>query len=77
MIVAVRRTDDRRAAAVEFAQGMIDDVDALLDSPFLLLGTDDERTAQIARLRDEMGVTYVTTFEPGAEALAAAAAPLR
>ena len=32
---------------------------------------------QIARLRDEMGVTYVTTFEPGAEALAAAAAPLR
>ena len=77
LVQAVRRTDDRRAAAVEFAQGMIDDVGSLLDSPFLLLGTDDERTAQIARLRDEMGVTYVTTFEPGAEALAAAAAPLR
>jgi probable F420-dependent oxidoreductase len=77
LVQGVRRTDDRRAAAVEFAQGMIEDVGALLDSPFLLLGTDDERTAQVARLRDEMGVTYVTTFEPGAEALAAAVAPLR
>jgi probable F420-dependent oxidoreductase len=77
LVQAVRRTDDPRATAVEFAKGMIDDVGALLDSPFLLLGTDDERTAQLARLRDEMGVTYVTTFEPDAEALAAAAAPLR
>ena len=77
LVQAVRRSDDRRQAAVEFAQGMIDDVGALLDSPFLLLGTDDERAAQVARLRDEMGVTYVTTFEPGAEALAAAVAPLR
>jgi probable F420-dependent oxidoreductase len=77
LVQAVRRSDDRRAMAVEFAQGMIEDVGALLDSPFLLLGTDDERTAQVARLRDEMGVTYVTTFEPGAEALAAAVAPLR
>jgi len=77
LVQAVRRSDDRRAAAVEFAQGMIDDVGALLDSPFLLLGTDDERTAQVARLSDEMGVTYVTTFEPGAKALATATAPLR
>jgi hypothetical protein len=49
----------------------------LLDSPFLLLGTDDELTAQVGRLRDELGVTYLTTFEPSAEALAAAVAPLR
>ncbi len=77
LVQAVRRTDDRRAGAVEFAQGMIEDVEALLDSPFLLLGTDDERTAQVARLRDELGVTYVTTFETGAEALATAVAPLR
>jgi hypothetical protein len=76
-VQAVRRSDDRRQAAVDFSQGMIDDVDVLLDSPFLLLGTDDELTAQVARLRDEVGVTYVTTFEPGAEALAAAVAPLR
>lgn len=77
LVQAVVRSDDRRAAAVEFAQGVIDDVGVLLDSPFLLLGTDTERTAQVARLRDEMGVSYVTTFEPGAEALAAAVAPLR
>ena len=77
LVQAVRQCDDRRQAAVDFAQGMIEDVGSLLDSPFLLLGTDDERTAQVARLRDEMGVTYVTTFEPGAEELAAAVAPLR
>lgn len=76
LVQAARRTDDRRAAVAEFAGGQMD-VEPLLDSPFVLLGTDDERTAQLARLRDEMGVTYVTTFEPGAEALAAAAAPLR
>ena len=64
-------------AAVELAQGMIEDVEALLNSPFLLFGTTDERTDQVARLRDVLGVTYVTTFEPGAEALAAAVAPLR
>lgn len=76
LVQTVRRTDDRRAAAEEFARGQVA-VEPLLDSPFVLLGTDDERTAQLARLREEMGVTYVTTFEPGAEALAAAAAPLR
>jgi probable F420-dependent oxidoreductase len=76
LVQAARRTDDRRAAAAEFAAGQVE-VEPLLDSPFVLLGSDDERTAQLARLRDEVGVTYVTTFEPGAEALATAAAPLR
>lgn len=76
LVQVARRTDDRRAAVEEFAQGKVA-VEPLLDSPFVLLGTDDERTAQLARLRDELGVTYVTTFEPGAEALATAAAPLR
>ena len=77
LVQAARRTDDRHRAAVDFAQGMIDDVDALLDSPFLLFGTDDELTDQVRRLRDEVGVTYLTVFEPSAEALAAAVAPLR
>ena len=77
LVQAASRTDDRHRAAVDFAQGMIDDVDALLDSPFLLFGTDDELTDQVRRLRDEVGVTYLTVFEPSAEALAAAVAPLR
>ena len=76
LVQAVRRTDDRRAAVAEFAAGQME-VEPLLDSPFVLVGSDDERTAQLARLREELGVTYVTTFEAGAEALATAAAPLR
>lgn len=77
LVQAVRVTDDRRQAATDFAQGIIDDVGPLLDSPFVLLGTPDELAGQLRRLRDEMGVSYVTTFEHSAEALAAAAAPLR
>lgn len=70
-------TADRRQAAVDFAQGRLDDVGPLLDSPFLLLGTEAELADQLRRLRDEVGVTYVTTFEQSSEALALAAAPLR
>ena len=40
LVQAVRRCRRPPAAAVDFAQGMIEDVEALLDSPFLLLGTD-------------------------------------
>ncbi len=76
LVQAVRLADDRRQAAADFAHGTVDDLGPLLDSPFLLLGTRDELTAQLARLRDEMGVTYVTTFEHSSEALAAGAAGL-
>jgi probable F420-dependent oxidoreductase len=77
LVQAVRATDDRPQAAADFGQGVIDDLASLLDSPFVLFGTGDELTAQLARLRDEMGVTYVTTFEHSSDALAASAAPLR
>jgi probable F420-dependent oxidoreductase len=77
LLQAVRITEDRRQSAIDFAQGVVDDVGPLLDSPFVLLGTPDELTGQLARLRDELGVTYMTTFEHSAEALASAAAPLR
>ncbi|HET9608004.1 MAG TPA: TIGR03621 family F420-dependent LLM class oxidoreductase [Acidimicrobiales bacterium] len=77
LVQAVVVTGDRRRAAVDFSQGLIDDVGPLLDSPFLLLGTEAELTGQLRRLRDEAGVTYVTTFERSSEPLALAAAPLR
>jgi probable F420-dependent oxidoreductase len=77
LVQACRIADDRRAAVTEFAQGLVDDVGPLLDSPFLMFGTEAEVSAQLLRLRDEMGVTYTTTFEHSAEALALAAAPLR
>jgi probable F420-dependent oxidoreductase len=77
LVQACRIADDREQAVTEFAQGLIDDVHPLLDSPFLMFGTEAEVSAQLLRLRDEMGVTYTTTFEHSAEALALAAAPLR
>jgi probable F420-dependent oxidoreductase len=70
-------TADRRRAATEFAAGVVDDVSVLLDSPFLLFGSEGEIADQLIRLRDDMGVTYVTTFEHSSGALAAGAAGLR
>jgi probable F420-dependent oxidoreductase len=67
-------TDDRRAAAEAFARGLDVDLDILLDSPFALFGPATDIADQLARLRSEHGVTYVTTFEHSAEALAAAVA---
>jgi hypothetical protein len=70
-------TADRRRAATEFTAGVVDDVSVLLDSPFLLFGSESEIADQLIRLRDDMGVTYVTTFEHSSDALAAGAAGLR
>ncbi|HEX6420400.1 MAG TPA: TIGR03621 family F420-dependent LLM class oxidoreductase [Acidimicrobiales bacterium] len=76
LVQGVAVTGDRERTAVDFARGMIDDVAPLLDSPFLLLGTEAELAEQVRRLCDA-GVTYVTTFEHASEALAVAAAPVR
>jgi hypothetical protein len=77
LVQKVALTGDRRQAATDFAAGVVDDVSTLLDSPFVLLGSEREIADQLIRLRDDMGVAYVTTFEHSSEALAAAAAGLR
>jgi probable F420-dependent oxidoreductase len=74
LVQKVDVTDDRRAAAEAFAGGLDVDLDILLDSPFALFGPATDIADQLARLRSEHGVTYVTTFEHSAEALAAAVA---
>jgi probable F420-dependent oxidoreductase len=74
LVQKVEVTDDRRAAAEAFASGVDVDRDVLLDSPFALFGPATGIADQLARLRSEHGVTYVTTFEHSAEALAAAVA---
>jgi probable F420-dependent oxidoreductase len=66
--------DDVRAAAEEFAGGANVDVDLVLDSPFVLFGSESAIADQLDRLRSELGVTYVTTFEHSAEPLATVAA---
>ncbi len=60
-------TDDRRAAAEALARdwggdGLTVDPSELLDSPFLLFGTVDEIVAGLERVREELGVSYVTVF---------------
>lgn len=57
LLQAVRITEDRERAAAEFARGTVDDVTPLLDSPFVLFGTEAQVSGQLERLRNEMGVT--------------------
>jgi probable F420-dependent oxidoreductase len=70
LVQHVEVTDDRPAAAARWASGE-HDPGLLLDSPFVLLGSPAGLAEQVARLA-AAGVTYVTTFEPCAEALASA-----
>jgi probable F420-dependent oxidoreductase len=70
LVQHVEVTDDRPAAAARWARGE-HDPGPLLDSPFVLLGSPAGLAEQVARLA-AAGVTYVTTFEPCAEALASA-----
>jgi probable F420-dependent oxidoreductase len=74
LVQRVRIVDDAGAAAAEFAGGTGVDVDMLLDSPFVLFGTESSIANRLERLRTEHGVSYVTTFEHSAEPLATAAA---
>jgi probable F420-dependent oxidoreductase len=72
LVQRVRIVEDARAAAAEFAGGSGVDLDMLLDSPFVLFGTESSIADRLDRLRTEHGVSYVTTFEHSAEPLAAA-----
>jgi probable F420-dependent oxidoreductase len=74
LVQRVRIVDDARAAAAEFAGGTGVDLGMLLDSPFVLFGTESYIANRLDRLRTEHGVTYVTTFEHSAEPLATTAA---
>jgi probable F420-dependent oxidoreductase len=74
LVQRVGLVDDARAAAAAFADGTDIDLDVLLDSPFVLLGTESFIADRLERLRTEHGVSYVTTFEHSAEPLATAAA---
>ncbi len=73
LVQRVTITDDPRVAAEEFAGGAEIHLDMLLDSPFALFGSPAAIAERLHRLWTEHGVTYVTTFEHSAEALAAIA----
>jgi probable F420-dependent oxidoreductase len=68
---------NRQGAIAEFVGDELLPLDIVGDSPFVLAGTADRVAEQLARLRDEHGVTYVTTFEPSVGALAEAMGRVR
>ena len=74
LVQRVAITDDRPSAIAEFIGSASIPLGVVADSPFVLAGTADLVAEHLARLRDEHGVTYVTTFEPSADALAHAMA---
>ena len=77
LVQRVAVTDDRPSAIAEFIGDSPVSAEIVADSPFALVGTVDHIAEQLTRLRDEHGVTYVTTFEPSTAALADAMGRVR
>jgi probable F420-dependent oxidoreductase len=75
LVQRARVTDDPAAALADFVEAGLGE--ELFDSPFLLVGSEDELVAKLARLRDEHGVAGVTVFGPDAESLAPVVARVR
>lgn len=64
-------TDDQELMARTIAQRHGQSMVEVLTCPFLAFGTVEQICAQLTRLRDELGIGYVTVFEPYAEDTAA------
>jgi probable F420-dependent oxidoreductase len=70
-------TGDRRSAAKELARRWpMLGVDAILASPFLLLGSVDEIVAQLVERRARWGISYYVVFESALDAFAPVVARL-
>jgi len=70
LVQAVAITDDRAGRVEVIAERFERPTELIADSPFLLIGSAAEVADQVRRLRDDLGVTYVTVFEPAAADLA-------
>jgi probable F420-dependent oxidoreductase len=77
LVQAVIITDDREKTAAELAARYEEPAEALLDTPFMLLGTVDEIAAQILANRDRYGFTYCTVHEPYMDTFAPVIAHIR
>jgi probable F420-dependent oxidoreductase len=69
-------TEDREYFAQSMAQRQPQPLIELLTCPFLAFGTVEEICAQITRLRDDFGITYVTVFDQSADDAATVLAAL-
>jgi probable F420-dependent oxidoreductase len=74
LVQRARVTDDPAAALADVAEAGLSE--AQFDSPFLLVGTEDELVARLDRLQSA-GVAAVTVFGPDADALAPVIARVR
>jgi probable F420-dependent oxidoreductase len=66
-VLAVEVTDDRRAAAEKIAAAgdlLIPDVQDALDSPFMLIGTEEQIVARILENRERYNFSYLTVQHP-------------
>lgn len=75
LIQGVVITDDRAGTASRMARSV--PAAAMLDSPFFLLGTEDEIVAQIHRAETELGFSSFVAFSPVIDAWARIATRLR
>ena len=63
LVQAVVVTDDPPRAAADLAEAFDADPDALLSSPFLLIGNHEQMAEQLAARREEFGISYWTVFD--------------
>jgi probable F420-dependent oxidoreductase len=71
-IVVIEVTDDRRAAAERMFAAqepffLVDGVEQALESPFLLIGTEEEIARQLLDNRERYGFTYISVRRPHME----------
>ncbi|MCB0029551.1 MAG: TIGR03621 family F420-dependent LLM class oxidoreductase [Anaerolineales bacterium] len=74
---AVAVTTDRQAAAEAVAAQLGVPAPFLLDTPYVMLGTVNEIAAQLARYREQFGLTYISVFARDMAAIAPVIAQLR
>jgi len=67
LLQMVAITDDRELTAREIARRHGQSLVDVLTCPFLAFGTVEEICAQLSRLRDELGIGYLTVFDQYAD----------
>jgi probable F420-dependent oxidoreductase len=63
-------TDDSRGAAAPLAKEYGMDVDKMLESPLVLIGSADQIAQALQQRRERFGISYITVFEKDLENMA-------
>jgi alkanesulfonate monooxygenase SsuD/methylene tetrahydromethanopterin reductase-like flavin-dependent oxidoreductase (luciferase family) len=69
-------TDDQRAAIEAVSDAWRQPVEALRNSPLLLIGSVEQMVDALQERRERFGISYIVVFEPAMEALAPVVARL-